>query len=187
MTVVSGQTLSGLQSHGRNAMSKKIICLALYAMLFAFSSPLEAQQTKKVPRIGWLEISSPNPEALRHIEMFRQGLRDLGWVEGQNIALEYRYADGRADRLPNLAAEFVRLKVDIIATHSGPPIHAAMQATKTIPIVMAVSGDPVATGFVVSLARPGGNVTGLTILSPELAGKRLELLKEVVPKLSRLA
>ncbi|MBI2181856.1 MAG: ABC transporter substrate-binding protein [Deltaproteobacteria bacterium] len=134
-----------------------------------------------------MEISSPTPEVLRLIGLFRKGLRDLGWFEGQNLAIEYRYAEGKAERLPELAAELVRLKVDLIATHSGSPIRAAKEATKTIPIVMVVSGDPVAQGFVASLARPGGNITGLSILSPELSGKRLELLKETVPGLSRVA
>ncbi|MGH7771899.1 MAG: ABC transporter substrate-binding protein [Candidatus Binatia bacterium] len=147
----------------------------------------QAQQPKKIPRIGWLEISSPNPEALRLIEIFREGLRHLGWVEGQNVAFEYRYAAGKTERLPDLAAELVRLKVEIIVTHSGAPIRAAKEATRTIPIVMVVSGDPVPDGTVASLARPGGNITGLTILSPELSGKRLELLKEAVPGISRVA
>jgi putative ABC transport system substrate-binding protein len=140
----------------------------------------------RLPTIGWLDHSSPNPEVLRLIELFRKGLRDFGYVEGKSIAIEYRYAEGKAERLAELAAELVRLKVDCIITAGGQPTAAAQQATKTIPIVMAVSGDPVASGFVASLARPGGNITGLTILSPELSGKRLELLKEVVPGLSRV-
>lgn len=167
-------------------MKKKIATFVLGAVLIALSVPAGAQQPKKVARIGWLEISSPNPDALRLIELFREGTRDLGWVEGQNVAFEYRYADGKAERLPDLAAEFVRLKVDIIVTHSGASIRAAKESTRTIPIVMVVSGDPVRDGTVASLARPGGNITGLTILSPELSGKRLELLKEVVPGLSRV-
>jgi len=168
-------------------MSKKIFSLALGAILLALSFQAEAQQPGKVPRIGWLEHSSPNPEVLRLIELFRKGLRDVGYVEGKSVAIEYRYAEGKAERLSELAAELVRLKVDCIITAGGQPTEAAQQATKTIPIVMAVSGDPVAQGFVASLARPGGNITGLTILSPELSGKRLELLKEVVPGLSRVA
>ena len=168
-------------------MHKKITRRAFCSMLLALPFPARAQQPKKIPRIGWLEISSPNPEVLRLIGLFRKGLYDFGWFEGQNLAIEYRYAEGKAERLPELAAELVRLKVDLIATHSGSPIRAAKKATKTIPIVMVVSGDPVADGTVASLARPGGNITGLSILSPELSGKRLELLKEIIPGLSRVA
>ena len=120
-------------------------------------------------------------------QAFRQGLRDLGWVEGKNIRIEYRYAEGRNDRLTDLAADLVRLKVDIIVTAVTPDVSAAKNATSTIPIVMAAAGDPVATGLVDSLARPGGNITGLSQMNPELAGKRLELLKEIVPQLSRVA
>ena len=121
------------------------------------------------------------------IEAFRQGLRELGYVEGKNIVIEWRYAEGKLDRLPALAAELVRLKVDIIVT-AGPTVtRAAKEATVTIPIVMALDNDPVGNGFVASLARPGGNITGLSTLSPELSGKQLELLKEIVPKLSRVA
>ena len=166
---------------------KKIIHVVLSAVLIALYVSAEAQQPKKVARIGWLEISSPNPEVMRLIEIFRQGLRDLGWVDGHNLAFEYRYAEGNPERLPDLAADLVRLKVEIIVTHSGAPIRAAKEATRTIPIVMVVSGDPVADGTVASLARPGGNITGLTIISPELSGKRLELLKEAVPGISRVA
>jgi putative ABC transport system substrate-binding protein len=165
----------------------RFIALALGAMLFPLCASAEAQQAAKVPRIGWLELSSPNPEVSRLIGIFRQGLRDFGWVENQNIAVEYRYADGKPERLLELATELVRLKVDVIVTNGGNPITAAQKSTKTIPIVMAVVGDPVANGFVASLARPGGNITGLSILSPELSGKRLELLKEVVPGLSRVS
>jgi putative ABC transport system substrate-binding protein len=168
-------------------MFKKITRRAFCSMLLALPFPAHAQQPKKVHRIGWLEISSPNPEVLRLIGLFRKGLRDLGWFEGQNLAIEYRYAEGKTERLSELAAELVRLKVDVIATHSGSPIRAAKEATQTIPIVMVVSGDPVADGTVASLARPGGNITGLSILSPELSGKRLELLKEIIPSLSRVA
>ena len=168
-------------------MHKKITRRAFCSMLLALPFPARAQQPKKIPRIGWLEISSPTPEVLRLIGLFRKGLGDLGWFEGQNLAIEYRYAEGKAERLPELAAELVRLKVDLIVTHSGAPIRAAKEATQTIPIVMVVSGDPVADGTVASLARPGGNITGLSILSPELSGKRLELLKEIIPGLSRVA
>jgi putative ABC transport system substrate-binding protein len=120
-------------------------------------------------------------------QAFRLGLRDLGWVEGKNISIEYRYAEGRRDRLPDLAADLVRLKVEVIVTSSGPAALAAQKATRAIPIVMASGGDPVALGLGESLARPGGNITGLSQMSPELSGKRLELLKEMVPKLSRVA
>ena len=121
------------------------------------------------------------------IEAFRQGLRELGYVEGKNIVFELRYADGKLDRLPALASELVRLNADIIVTAGASPTRAAKAATSTIPIVMTQVGDPVGSGFVASLARPGGNITGLSILAPELSGKRLELLKEIIPKLSRVA
>jgi len=165
---------------------KNILFLFLIIAVVIVGAIAEAQQMVRVPTIGWLEHSSPNPEALRLIGLFRKGLRDAGYVEGKSIAIEYRYAEGKTGRLSELAAELVRLKVDCIVTSGGQPTEAAQQATKTIPIVMAVSGDPVAQGFVASLARPGGNITGLSILSPELSGKRLELLKEVVPGLSRV-
>jgi putative ABC transport system substrate-binding protein len=147
---------------------------------------VEAQQPTKIPRIGYLAGTSPSAIATR-TEAFRQGLRELGYVEGKNIIIEWRYADGKFDRLPTLATELVRLKVDIIVTAAALPTRAAKKATVTIPIVFAQDGDPVGNGFVVSLARPGGNITGLSTLAPELSGKRLELLKEVVPKLSRVA
>ena len=148
----------------------------------------EAQQPKKVPRIGYLSNSDPATESTR-AEAIRLALRELGYIEGQNIAIEYRYAEGKRDRLPELAAELVRLKVDIIVVAGGDPaIRAAKNATKTIPIVMTGGGiDPVEAGLVESLARPGGNVTGITNLPRELGGKRLELLKEAVPKLARVA
>jgi len=153
-------------------------------MLLVLCVSAEAQQANKIPRIGFLGASSPSFYTTR-IETFRQGLRELGYVEGKNIAIEYRFAEGKVDRLPELAAELVRLKVDIIVT--TPNASAARNATKTIPIVFAAAGDPVATGDIVSLARPGGNLTGLTVLAPELGGKRLELLKEVSPKITRVA
>jgi putative ABC transport system substrate-binding protein len=167
-------------------MKRKFTTLVLGALLLALTYPAEAQQPVRLPTIGWLDHSSPNPEVLRLVELFRKGLRDLGYIEGKSIAIEYRYAEGKTERLSELAAELVRLKVDCIITAGGQPTEAAQQATKTIPIVMAVSGDSVASGFVASLARPGGNITGLSIISPELSGKRLELLKEVVPGLSRV-
>ncbi len=150
--------------------------------------PLAAQPqaTADIPRLGLLRIYSRDALDLG-MEGFRQGLRELGYVEGQNIFLEYRWADGRPDRLPALAAELVRLNVDVIVTGGEQAILAAKRATSTIPIVMGASNDPVGAGLVTSLARPGGNVTGMTILSPELSRKRLELLKEVVPRASRVA
>ena len=148
----------------------------------------QAQQPKKVYRIGYLSQFEPARESSRS-EAIRLALRELGYIEGQNIAIEYRYAEGKPDRFPDLAAELVRLKVDIIVAAGGSVIvQAAKNATKTIPIVMMGGGlDPVEAGLVESLARPGGNVTGLTLLSGELGGKRLELLKEAVPKLARVA
>jgi len=167
-------------------MRKKVIGLALCAVLFALSLPAEPQQPKKVPRIGFLATVSPSTISDR-VEAFRQGLRELGYVEGKNIVIEWRYAEGKADRLPGLAAELVRLKVEVIITAGAPATRRAKEATVTIPIVMTNDGDPVGTGFVASLARPGGNITGLSTLAPELSGKQLELLKEIVPKLSRVA
>ena len=167
-------------------MKIKITVLALCAMLFALCSSAEAQQPTKVPRIGYLTAASPSANSAR-IEAFRQGLRELGYVEGKNIVIEWRSAEGKLDRLPALAAELVRLKVDVIVTAGPSATRAAKEATSTIPIVMAQDTDPVGNGFVASLARPGGNITGLSTLAPELSGKRLELLKEIVPKLSRVA
>jgi putative ABC transport system substrate-binding protein len=148
---------------------------------------VHAQQPNKVPRIGYLSSSDPATESTRS-EPIRRALVELGYIEGQNIAIEYRYAEGKRDRLPELAAELVRLKVDIIVTGGPIPVRAAKKATKTIPIVMFGTGtDPVEEGLVESLARPGGNVTGLTLLTGELGGKRLELFKEAVPKVGRVA
>ncbi len=163
-------------------MSLFVVALALYGAV------AQAQQPKKVPRIGYLAVSSAAAHAPR-TEGFRQGLRELGYIEGKNIVIEQRYAEGNLDRLPELAAELVRLKVDIIVAAGGiNVIRAAKNATKTIPIVMGGSGiDPVVAGLVESLARPGGNVTGITNLSRELGGKRLDLLKEAVPKVASIA
>ena len=166
-----------------------IVHLAIFSVaLVLLEVPLavEAQQAGKVPRLGILwpyssSVASPFAEA------FRQGLRDAGYVEGQNILVEERWAEGSFDRLPSLAAELVRLNVDVIVTASTPAVQAAQQATKTIPIVMTLVSDPVESGIVASLARPGGNVTGLSVMNPEVSGKRLALLKEVIPKLSRVA
>jgi len=157
-------------------------------MLFALSVSAEAQQPKKVPRLGYLSNSDAASESARS-EGIRLALRERGYIEAQNVATEYRYAEGKFDRLPALAAELVRLKVDIIVVAGADPVvRAAKNATKTIPIVMVGSGsDPVKAGLIDSLARPGGNVTGLTLLTTELGGKRLELLKEAVPKLASVA
>jgi putative tryptophan/tyrosine transport system substrate-binding protein len=167
-------------------MKKKISLLALCSLLLAPCSPAKAQQQKKIPRIGFLIAVSPSANAVRN-EAFRQGLRDLGYVEGKTIFIEWRTAEGKFDRLPDLAAELVRLKVDVIVTGGPASTPPAKEATVTIPIVMSSDSDPVGNGFVASLARPGGNITGLSQMAPELAGKRLELLKEIVPRPSRVA
>ena len=164
-------------------MNKKIFALALGAWLYALSLPVQAQQPTKIPRIGFLSGASPSTNVPRH-EAFRQGLRELGYVEGKNIVIEYRYAEGKLDPLRALATELVSLKVDIILTAGPGPTRVAKAATSTIPIVMAQDSDPVADGFVASLARPGGNITGLSTFAPELGGKRLEILREVVAKLA---
>lgn len=157
------------------------------AVLLLLIAPLagDAQPLAKFARIGVLTLAVAPSTPLA--EAFRQGLREHGYVEGQNLAFEYRYAEGRADRLPALAAELVRLKVDVIVTESNMAALAAKRATETIPIVMAIAGDPVKAGVVGSLARPGGNVTGLTLMHPELSGKRLQLLKEAVPRIALVA
>ena len=163
-----------------------VICLLLTVLLFTIS-PAQAQQPTKIPRIGYLDGAFPSTNAAR-VEAFRHGLRELGYVEGKNIVIEYRHAEGKLDRLHPLAAELVRLKVEVLVMGGGgASTGSGKEATKTIPIVMVAAVDPVAQGFVTSLARPGGNVTGLSTLSPEISGKRLELLKEIVPKLSRVA
>jgi putative ABC transport system substrate-binding protein len=170
----------------RGEVKKTISAITLSALLFVFCLPALAQQPKKIPRIGYLSASSA-AEALSRTEAFRQGLRDLGYVEGENIVVEFLYADGKFDRLPALAADLVRLKVDVIVT-AGPSVTGpARDATATIPIVMTNDSDPVVAGFVASLARPGGNITGLSSLAQDLSGKRVEFLKETVPKLSRIA
>jgi ABC-type uncharacterized transport system substrate-binding protein len=160
--------------------------LWLLAVLVLASLHLaEAQPSKAVPRLGYVTGSDRNDPS-PNIELFRQGLRDIGYVEGKNILVEYRYAEGKMDRAPTLVGELVQLKVDLLVTSWLPAIHAAKKATTTIPILMVTTVDPVASGIVNSLARPGGNITGLTTLSRDLSGKRLELLKEVVPRISRI-
>jgi len=172
-------------------MKNIISCLALLATISVVSVPVDAQQAKSVPRIGFLSRdlhpADSRAPAPRNLEAFRQGLRELGYTEGKNIIIEYRYAEGRFERLPALAEELVRLNVEIIVAESYSAARDAKKVTTTIPIIMASGADPVETGLVASLARPGGNVTGLTNLTPQLLGKRLELLKEVVPKIARFA
>ncbi len=163
-----------------------VLWLALGTLLFGLCLPAEAQQSSKVLRIGVLNATSASASAAR-IDAFRQGLRDLGYEEGKNIVIEYRYADGKLERLGALAAELVRLNVDVIFTSGPADTKAAKAAATMIPIVMAWDNDPVGSGFVASLARPGGNITGLSTLAPELSGKQLELIKETVPKLTRVA
>jgi len=161
-----------------------IFILALALGVLAVPLAAEAQQAGKVPRIGVLSFfTEPDPQ----VEALKQGLREQGWIEGQNVGLEYRYANNKLEQLPNLAVELVRLRVDVIVTGGEAGIRAARGATSTTPIVMANSGDPVGTGLIASLSRPGGNITGLSLLAPDLGGKRLELLKETVPKVSRVA
>ena len=166
-------------------MKKKITVLTLYATLLALCSFAHAQQTGKIFRIGFLDNSTASGSA-GLLEVFRQELSKLGWNEGKNLTIESRFAEGKNDRLPELAAELVRFKVDLIVVAATPAALAAKSATTTIPIVMTNAGDPVGAGLVASLARPGGNVTGISSLSPELNSKRLEVLKDAVPKLAEL-
>jgi ABC-type uncharacterized transport system substrate-binding protein len=161
-------------------MNPKTIPWLLTAFFLVYIPLAEAQQPAKIPRIGFLSLAGVSLS----VQAFQQGLRDLGYVEGKNILVEYRYVEGRLDRYASLAAEFVQLKVDVLVTTAG--FTAVKQATKTIPIVMVITGDPVALGFVESLAHPGGNITGLTRRTRDLSGKRLELLKEVAPTMSRV-
>jgi putative ABC transport system substrate-binding protein len=167
-------------------MTKSILFWLLATVFLPTVSVVEAQQPKKVPRIGFLVPGSASSYGTR-IEAFRKGLRELKYVEDQNVNIEYRYAEGKLDRLNELAAELTRLTVDMIVTSGGASVDAAKRATSTIPIIVANTGDLVGPGHVASLARPGGNITGLTNMAPELAGKRLELLKEVISKLSLVA
>jgi putative ABC transport system substrate-binding protein len=164
-------------------MRRKFYSLALSTLLLAPCFPAHAQQPTTIPRIGYLGGATGSNTT--RIEALRQGLRDLGHVEGKNLVVEYRYAEGKLDRVPALAAELVRLKVDATVTAGSAATRPAKEATVTIPIEMAQDSDPVGNKFVASLARPGGNITGLSILAPELSGKQLELLKEIIPNLSR--
>jgi putative ABC transport system substrate-binding protein len=166
-------------------MAIKTVVALLVGLTLTSVHLVEAQQAPKVPRVGYL---TPSISANRsQFEAFRQGLRDLGYVEGKNIIIEWRANEGKLDRNSALAAELVHLKVDVIVAVGSGEIRAAKEATAAIPIVMVRGGDPVGSGYIASLARPGGNITGLALLRPELSGKRLELLKEIVPKLSRVA
>jgi ABC-type uncharacterized transport system substrate-binding protein len=162
-----------------------VLCVALGAMLFALCHPAEAQQSAKIPRIGVLISAGPSI-ASRRIQAFESGLHELGYVEGKNILIDYRYAEGKLEPVRELAAQLVRLNVDIIVTDTSYATQAAKDATKIIPIVFTTANDPVGDGQVNSLARPGGNLTGLSILALDLNGKRLELLKEAFPNISRL-
>jgi putative ABC transport system substrate-binding protein len=167
-------------------MNRRTAIRRLATFFLTTASLAQAQQPKKIYRIGYVSGSGDANNPGTSLEAFRQGLRDLGYIDGKNILVEYRYAEGKPDRIPSLVAELVQLKVDVLVTPVFPAIIAAKQATKTIPIVMVTLVDPVATGLIDSLAHPGGNVTGLTNLARELSGKRLELLTEVVPKLGRV-
>ena len=166
-------------------VQKKVYSFALAALLFVVNFPAEAQAPGRIPRIGFLLPYSPGPDA--RLEAFKQGLRELGYVVGQNIAIEYRWADGRFEQLPDLAADLVRLKVDVIVAAVTQASLAAKQATGAIPIVMVGVSDPVGTGLVASLARPGANITGTSSMTAEVVGKQLELLKQTLPKISRVA
>ena len=178
---------SGSDNPKSKIQNRKLAGMITLVLTFAMCGAVaQAQQPTNLPRIGYLTTPSPSAVAAR-TEAFRQGLRELGYVERKNIVIEYRYAEGKFDRLPDLVAELVRLKVDVIVTGGPLVTRAAKAATSTIPIVMGFDNDPVGSGFVASLARPGGNITGLSTLAPELSGKRLELLKETVPRLSRVA
>jgi len=167
-------------------MKKQILLLPLATLVLLSIYSVQAQQLPKIPRIGFLGAASPSANTAR-TEALRQGLRELGYVEGKNVVIEYRWAEGKLDRLPELAAELMRLKVDVVVTAGSAATRPAKAATVTIPVVMAQDNDPVGDGFVASLARPGGNITGLSTLAPELSGKGLELLREIAPRLSRVA
>jgi putative tryptophan/tyrosine transport system substrate-binding protein len=180
MTIGSRHRLLG------NSQKLKLLPYALCAMLFVLCSSADAQQPPKVPRIGYLAVAPLSAQTAR-TEAFLQGLRELGYVEGKDILIEWRSGEGKTNRMTTLAAELVKLKVEVIVTAGSNATRPAKEATSTIPIVMALDGDPIANGFVASLARPGGNITGLSTLAPEMSGKRLDLLKEIVPNLSHVA
>jgi putative tryptophan/tyrosine transport system substrate-binding protein len=163
-----------------------VLSILLVVVLLAVAVTVGAQQPTKVPLIGYLSTTGDPGDPGNQVEAFRQGLRNFGHIEGKNVLVEYRYVEGNVDRIPSLVAELVQLKVDVFVTAVFLAIRLAKQATKTIPIVMVTAQDPVAAGFVDSLARPGGNITGITRLTRELSGKRLELLKEIAPRMSRI-
>jgi putative ABC transport system substrate-binding protein len=164
----------------------RVLLIVFVVVLLAFAVIVEAQQPSKMPRIGYLGAFTPSAGAPL-LEAFRQGMRELGYVEGRNIFIDYRWAEGTPDQFPALAGELINLRVDVIVTQSNAAVAALQQATRTIPIVVAAMGDPVGSGFVASLARPGGNITGFSNESEEFAGKWVELLKEAMPKISRVA
>jgi putative ABC transport system substrate-binding protein len=167
-------------------MNKKVVCLALCAVLLSLGFSAQAQRREKISRIGFLGFNDP-ASTKEFVDAFRAGLRELGYIESQNIIVEYRWAEGKSERLPKLAAELVSLKVDVIFAAAALSIRAAKNATNTIPIVFEMLADPVSAGFVNSLANPGANLTGIAGLAPELSGKRVELLKEIVPRLALVA
>ena len=188
MTENISASILGSQSDNRKSKieNRKLVGLVALVVTFALGGAVaQAQQPGKIFRIGFLDPSTASGSAVL-VEAFRQELSKLGWIEGKNITIEYRFAEQKHERLPELAADLVRLKVDLIVVSGGPPALAAKKATTTIPIVMTNAGDPVGAGLVASLARPGGNVTGLSSLAPELNTKRLEILKDAVPKLARV-
>ncbi|HSE88399.1 MAG TPA: ABC transporter substrate-binding protein [Candidatus Binatia bacterium] len=172
--------------HHSSEISKSIFRLALFAVLFALCFPVQAQQAAKVYRIGMLINGTPSSHKFM-VDEFQQGLRDLGYVEGKTFLIEVRYAEGKLDRLPELARELAQMNIEVILTNATPGTVAMKQATSTIPIVFTGVGDPVKAGLVKSFAKPGGNLTGISILSPDLGGKRLELLQEAIPGIARVA
>ena len=187
MTVVSSQWSVVSKKAGEKFIAGGFLFWLLITVLLITVPPAQAQQPAKIPRIGYLTGSAFLSDNPSWHEAFRQGLRELGYIEGKNVAIEWRAVEGKRERQPALAAELVRLKVDVIVTVGSGDTRDAKEATASIPIVMIQAGDPVGSGFVATLARPGGNITGLSNLRPELSGKRLELLKEIIPRLSRVA
>jgi putative ABC transport system substrate-binding protein len=183
MKVVSGQLAVGSKETAAQSMRKKSLIGLLATVLLTTALPADAQQLTKIPRIGIVTGTAKDPTSTK---IFRQALHDLGYVEGKNILFEHRYTEGDRERTPGIVAELLSRKVDILFSTQAIVVRAAKQATKTIPIVMAITPDPVAVGLVDSLSRPGGNITGLTSLARNLSGKRLELLTEMIPKLSRV-
>jgi putative ABC transport system substrate-binding protein len=169
-----------------DSKNAKVVSIVVCVMLFACCSFAHAQQPAKIPRVGYVSGTGDHKTPGLQVETFRQGLRDLGYVEGKNILIEHRYTEGNQDRAPRLVAELIQLNVDVLVATTSPAIRTAKQATKTIPIVMVTTSDPIATGLIDSLARPGGNITGITRLTRDLNGKRLEILVEAVPGVSRV-